>query len=170
MKPCPHFFKTHVQNTPFWRHIDAILTPSWLVPPALLTFKRHLPVLKAYVLLTFCTYKVLYTKNAGGKNCMGTSQDGVLMATMRCARQHARGHWLQRCRQRVGLLVDLFCDLGLCMLCIWKYAAQRMHISNVYWSKKLIYCSNDSIKFGYPNVNNVELRTTVCWTKSTYNL
>ena len=38
---------------------SAILTPSWLVPPALLTFKRHLPVTKAGILLTFCTYKVL---------------------------------------------------------------------------------------------------------------
>ena len=27
---------------------------------------------------------------------------------MRCARRHARGHQLQRCRQRVGLLVDLY--------------------------------------------------------------
>ena len=38
------------------RHQYAILTPSWLVPPALLTFKRHLPVTKADVVLTFCTY------------------------------------------------------------------------------------------------------------------
>ena len=30
------------------------------------------------------------------------------MATMRCARRHARGHRLQRCRQRVGLLVNLY--------------------------------------------------------------
>ena len=34
---------------------DAILTPSWQVPPALVTFKWHLPVTKADVLLTFCT-------------------------------------------------------------------------------------------------------------------
>ena len=47
------------------RHQYAILTPSWQVPPALLTFKRHLPVTKADDLLTFCTYKVLYTKKAG---------------------------------------------------------------------------------------------------------
>ena len=49
----------------------AILTPSWLVPPALLTFKRHLLVTKADIVLTFCTYKVLYTRKAGGKNCPG---------------------------------------------------------------------------------------------------
>ena len=30
------------------------------------------------------------------------------MATMRCARRHARGHQLQRCQQRVGLLVNLY--------------------------------------------------------------
>ena len=53
------------------RQFDAILAPSWLVPPALLTFKQHLPVTKADVMLTFCTYKVLYTKKAGGKNCRG---------------------------------------------------------------------------------------------------
>ena len=53
------------------RHQYAILTPSWLVPPALLTFKRHLLVTKADVVLTFCTYKVLYTRKAGGKNCPG---------------------------------------------------------------------------------------------------
>ena len=29
------------------------------------------PVMKADVLLTFCTYQVLYTKKAGGKNCRG---------------------------------------------------------------------------------------------------
>ena len=42
------------------RHQCAILTPSWQVPPALLTFKRHLPVTKADVLPTFCTY-IRYT-------------------------------------------------------------------------------------------------------------
>ena len=36
-------------------HQYAILTPSWLVPPVLLTLKRHLPVTKADVLLSFCT-------------------------------------------------------------------------------------------------------------------
>ena len=71
MKTCPLFFNVHVQNTPsirhFWRHIDAI----WQVSPALLTFRRHLPVTKADVLLTFCTYQVLYAKKVGGKNCRG---------------------------------------------------------------------------------------------------
>ena len=110
VKTCPLFFNAHVQNTPsirhFWRHIDAI----WQVSPALLTFRRHLPVTKADVLLTFCTYKVLYTKKAGGKNCRGNLLGGVLMETMRCARRHARGHQHQRCRHGVGLLVDyLFC-------------------------------------------------------------
>ena len=37
------------------RNRYAILTPSWQVPPALLTLNRHLPVTKADVLLTFCT-------------------------------------------------------------------------------------------------------------------
>ena len=111
MKTCPLFFNAHVQNTPsirhFWRHTDAI----WQVSPALLTFRRHLPVTKDDVLLTFCTYKVLYAKKAGGKNCRGNLLGGVLMATMRCARRHARGHQQQRCRHGVGLLVDyLFCD------------------------------------------------------------
>ena len=84
---------------------SAILTPSWLVPPALLTFKRHLPVTKAGILLTFCTYKVLpvssiyiyiyivtgsyMRKKPPVKPAGGTSQDGVLMATMRCASRHA---------------------------------------------------------------------------------
>ena len=74
------------------RHFDAILTPSWQVPPALLTFKRHLPVTKADVLY-------LCTKKAGGKNCRenlpGWRIDGD--DEMReangeaCARRHARG-------------------------------------------------------------------------------
>ena len=34
------------------------------------------------------------------------------MKTMRCARRHARGHELQRCRQRVELLVDLYSKLA----------------------------------------------------------
>ena len=46
-----------------------------------------MPVTKADVLLTFCTYKVLYAKKAGGKNCLGNLLGGVLMATMRCARR-----------------------------------------------------------------------------------
>ena len=98
------FFNAHVQNTPSIRHFDAILTPSWQVPHALLTFKRHLPVTKADILLMFCTYKVLYTKKAGGKNCRETFQDGILMATMKCSRRHPRGHQRQRCRHRVGVL------------------------------------------------------------------
>ena len=110
VKTCPLFFNAHVQNTPsirhFWRHIDAI----WQVSPALLTFRRHLPVTKADVLLTLCTYKVLYAKKAGGKNSRGNLLGGVLMATMRCVWRHARGHQHQRCRHGVGLLVDyLFC-------------------------------------------------------------
>ena len=65
------FLNARVQNTPSIRHFDAILTPSWLVPPALLTFKRHLPVTKADVLLTYFTYEVVYTKKASDKNCRG---------------------------------------------------------------------------------------------------
>ena len=30
------------------------------------------------------------------------------MATMRCAKRHARGYKVQRCRHRVGLLVNLY--------------------------------------------------------------
>ena len=71
VKTGPLFFNAHVQNTSSIRHFDTILTSSWQVPPALLTTKRHLPVTKADVVLTFCTYKVLYTKKAGGKNCRG---------------------------------------------------------------------------------------------------
>ena len=41
-----------------------LLTPSWQVPPALLTFKRHLPVTRADVLY-------LFTKKVGGQNCRG---------------------------------------------------------------------------------------------------
>ena len=90
-------------NTPF-------LTCHLASFPALLTFRRHLPVTKADVLLTFCTYQVLYAKKVGGKNCRGNLLGGVLMATMRCAKRHARGHQHQRCRHGVGLLVDyLFC-------------------------------------------------------------
>ena len=46
----------------------------WQVPPALLTFRRHLPVTKADVLLTFCTYKVLYAKKPAVKTTGGTCQ------------------------------------------------------------------------------------------------
>ena len=62
VKICPLFFNAYVQNTPSIRHFDTILTPHWQVSPALLTFRRHLPVTKAAILLTFCTYKVLYAK------------------------------------------------------------------------------------------------------------
>ena len=65
MKTCPLFF-------------NAILTPSWQVPPALLTFKRHLPVTKADVLLTFCTFSYI-RKKPTVKTAGGTCQDGVLI-------------------------------------------------------------------------------------------
>ena len=72
--------------------------------------------------MTFCWRFVLIRskkrKKPAVKPAGGTSQDGVLMATMRCARQHARGHRLQRCRQRVGLLVNLFCALMMLWSCI----------------------------------------------------
>ena len=106
VKTCPIFF----MRTSKIRHFDAILTPSWQVSPALLTFRRHLPATKADILLTFCTYKVLYARKTGGQNYRGNLLGDVLMATMRCARQHARGHQHQRRRHGVGLLVDyLFC-------------------------------------------------------------
>ena len=79
----------------------AILTPSGKFPRRFLTFRRHLPVTKANVFLTFCTYKVVYAKKAGGKNCRGNLLGGILMATMRCAKD-ARGHQHQRCRHGVG--------------------------------------------------------------------
>ena len=87
------------------RHQYAILTPFWLVPSALFTFKRHFPVTKADVLYL---KGPIYGKKPAVKTAGGTSQNDVSMATMRCARGHARGHQLQRCRHRVGLLVDLY--------------------------------------------------------------
>ena len=73
------------------RHQYAILTPYWRhpgkSPPALLTFKRHLPVTKPDVLLMFYTYKVLYTKKSGGKNCRGNLPGWRI----RWRRWHARG-------------------------------------------------------------------------------
>ena len=108
MKTCSNFFNAHVQNTPSIRHFDAILTPSRVVPTTLLTFKRHLPVTKSDVLLTFCTYNILYTKKLAVK----LPGELATMATMRCARRHGRGQSLQMCRQRVGLQVNLFCVLG----------------------------------------------------------
>ena len=83
----------------------AINTPFWQVPPALLTSKQHLPVTKADVLSYF-------RKKPAIKTAGGTCQDDVLMATMRCARRHARGHELQRCRHRVRLLVHLYSKLA----------------------------------------------------------
>ena len=64
-KLVPLLFNAHV-------HQYAILTPSWQVPPALLTFKRHLPVTKANVF-------VLMYEKAGVETAGGTCQDGVLM-------------------------------------------------------------------------------------------
>ena len=93
------------ENTPFWRHPGKF-------PPALLTFKRHLPVTKADVLLTFCTYS-MWRKKPAVKTAGETSQDGVLMATMRCARRHARGHQLQ-----IG--ADIESDFWLISI-LWPY-------------------------------------------------
>ena len=76
----------------------------------------HLPVTKADVLY-------LYTKNAAGKNCRGNLPWWRInwwrwWRRLRCTRWHARGRCkLQRCRHRVGLLVDplmgwsLFCGV-----------------------------------------------------------
>ena len=95
------------------RHQYAILTPSWQVSPALLTLKRHLPVTKADVLLTFCTKirKRQWSKLPGELARMSY----LCMAMMRYARRHARKHQRQRCRQRVGLLVNL-CSIAVCSI------------------------------------------------------
>ena len=55
--------------------------------------------------LTFC----IFVRKMPAVNLPGYS---VLMATMRCARRHK----LQRCRHRVGLLVDLYSMPWLCRL------------------------------------------------------
>ena len=127
VKTCP-LFSMRMSKI---RHQHAIFDAIWQVSPALLTFRRHWPVTKADVLLTFCTYKVLYAKKAGGKNCWGNLLGGVLMATMRCARRHARGHQHQRCRHGVGLLVDyLFCVQA-------EMASSPEYLSNVFWCRWL---------------------------------
>ena len=97
VKTCPIFFMRMSKI----RHFDAILTPSWRVSPTLLTFRRHLPVTKADVLLTFCTYKVLYAKKKTAvKTTGGTCQVAYWwrrwdargdMREATCARRHARG-------------------------------------------------------------------------------
>ena len=92
------FFNAHVQkyaiNTPFWCHSGK--------------FPGTFDILSDICRLqkpTFCTY---IQKSRRSKLPGETCQDGVLKATMRCARRHARGHRLQWCRQRVGLLVNLY--------------------------------------------------------------
>ena len=91
-----------------------------------MTFKQHLPVTKADV-LSYIRKKPAF-KTAGG-----TCQDDVLMTywwridgddEMR----HGRGHELQRCRQRVELLVDLYSQLAgstqskqLCIKLLYRY-------------------------------------------------
>ena len=80
-----------------------------------------MPVTQADVLLTFCTYKVLYAKNPGGKNYRGNLPGGVLIALIStvidsddemrevtCARTPT-----SKAPTRIGSLVDyLFCDLA----------------------------------------------------------
>ena len=56
--------------------------------------------------LTICWRFALKYEKPAVKTAGETCQNGVLMATMRCARRHALEHQLQRCRQRVGLLVN----------------------------------------------------------------
>ena len=86
------------------RHFDAILTPSWPVwTLSDICRLRRLTFCWCFVLIRSYIRKVSAVRTAGG-----TSQDGVLMATMRCVRRHARSHQLQMCRHRVGLLVDLY--------------------------------------------------------------
>ena len=56
--------------------------------------------------LTICWRFALKYEKPAVKTAGETCQNGVLMATMRCARRHALEHQLQRCRQRVGLLIN----------------------------------------------------------------
>ena len=90
------------------RHQYAILTPSLQVPLALLIFKRHLPVTKADVLLTSCTYIRKSWRSKLPVELARMEYWSRRMATMRCARWHARGHQLQRYRYRVALPVNLY--------------------------------------------------------------
>ena len=56
---------------------------------------------------------------------------------------------------------------SICIYCNLK----ANECSYVYIEVNANYCRNESIKFGYPNVNNVELQT-ICWTTFTltYNV
>ena len=120
------FFNSHDQkyviNTPFCRHIRAILVSS----QALLTFKRHLSVTKTDVLY-------LCMKKSGGQNCRGNIQgwriDGVGWSRLRCARRHARGHKFQRCRHLlcgIALPVTLTSEVELASLGAFDRATLRL--------------------------------------------
>ena len=88
------------ENTPSIRHFDAIQASS----PGTFDLKATISSYESW-----CFADVLYqnTKKPAVKTAGGTCQDGVLMATMRCAGRHTRGHQLHRCRQRAGHLVNL---------------------------------------------------------------
>ena len=136
------------------------MTPSWLVLAARLTFKRHLPGTKTDVLLTFCTYKVQYPKKKkpAVKTAGVTSQDGILMVTMRCARRHARGHQLQRCWERVGLREGLR-PTGVSKFCL----QIRIHKCLWYFHFFLIYCI-----FPYTSVSLRLLLNRIHWRSKSF--
>ena len=155
-KLVPFFSMRMSENTPSIRHFDAIMTPSWQVPPAL-SVKRHLPITKADVLQTFCTYKVLYTKKAGAENRRGTSH----------ARRHARGHKLQRCRHRVGLLINLYSvsrwSVGISSdqsKTFLIFSVSKMNVSFNQRNKTCFYLNiydNDNIYF-VRKINNTKIK------------
>ena len=93
---------------------------------ALLTFKRHLSVMKTDVLY-------LCMKTSGGQNCRGNIQgwriDGVGWSRLRCARRHARGHKFQRCRHLlcgIALPVKLTSEVELASLGAFDRATLRL--------------------------------------------
>ena len=64
------------------------------------------------------------------------------MATIRCARRHARGHQRQRCRQRVGLLVNLFCGV---ILYSYKVSMKRKNLRQFFCFNERVSIYNRSI-------------------------
>ena len=96
MKICP-FFNAHVRKY-------AILTAYWRHPGK---FPRHFWPLSDIAGYESWRFILIYEK-AGAQNCRWNLPGWRRMATMRCAKRHARGYKVQRCRHRVGLLVNLY--------------------------------------------------------------